>query len=116
MLGLGQEATITQTGATLTIARTTPQGEVRTVYNLDGSESRNSMAMGRGGQAVEQVSRATWEGSKLVIATTMSMGGNAVETTMSLSLDASGDLVVESTGMGRGGAGAAVTTRYTKGG
>jgi hypothetical protein len=113
--GLGQQATIVQSGNTLTITRTSPMGEVRTVYNLDGSESRNSAAMGRGGDAVEQVSRAAWDGDKLVITTTMSMGGNNVETTMSLSLDASGNLVVESAGMGRGGAGGTTTTRYTKG-
>ncbi len=34
-------------------------------YFLDGSESRNSVLMGRGTQ--EQVSKVTWEGNKLVI-------------------------------------------------
>jgi hypothetical protein len=105
--------TIAQDASTLTITRTAQGGEVKTVYRLDGSESRNSIT-GRGGEAVESVSKARWEGSKLVITTTTTVQGNPVETTMTLSLDGQ-NLVIESTGAGRGG-GATVTTttRYTK--
>jgi hypothetical protein len=70
--GLGQAATLTQDAKTLTITRTTQNGEVKLVYNLDGSDSKN-MVMGRGGQT-EQVSKTAWDGSKLVITTTYSMG------------------------------------------
>ena len=70
--GLGQAATITQDAKTLTVTRTTQQGEVKTVYNLDGSESKNMMSM-RGGQ-VEQVSKATWKGKELLITTNFTMG------------------------------------------
>jgi hypothetical protein len=107
--------TITQDASTLTITRTTQAGEVKTVYRLDGSDSRNSVTMGRAGAAVESVSRARWEGGKLVITTTTTVQDNPVETTMTLSLDGQ-NLVIESTGAGRGG-GATVTTttRYTKG-
>ena len=112
--GLGMGATITQDANTLTIVRATGAGEVRTVYNLDGSESRNTV-QGRGG-AMEQVSRARFDGSKLVITTQQTMGGNPVETTMSLSLDPQGVLVVEATAPGRGGGAPATTTmRYRKG-
>src|SRR5687767_992548 len=65
--GLGQAATLTQDAKTLTITRTTQNGEVKTVFNLDGSESKNMM-MGRGGQT-EQVSKAAWEGTTLVVTT-----------------------------------------------
>jgi hypothetical protein len=107
-------ATISQDASTLTIVRTTGAGEVRAVYNLDGSESRNTV-QGRGGP-MEQVSRASFNGSRLVITTQQNFGGNMVETTMSLSLDAQGNLVVESTAPGRGGGAPTTTTmRYRKG-
>jgi hypothetical protein len=113
LTGLGMGGTITQDAATLTITRTTQAGEIKTVYRLDGSESRNSITMG-GGNGVESVSKARWEGSKLVITSTTNVQGNPVESTMTLSLDGQ-NLVIESTGAGRGG-GATVTTttRYTK--
>ncbi|HWP03859.1 MAG TPA: hypothetical protein VNL96_10410 [Gemmatimonadaceae bacterium] len=112
--GLGQAATITQDEKTITITRTTQAGEIKYVYNLDGSESKNTVTMG--GNAVELVSHAKWEGDKLVITTTTQMGGNPVEIRMVLSLDAEGNLVVENTAPGRGGGGpVTTTTKYKKG-
>jgi hypothetical protein len=99
--GLGMEPTIAQDEKTLIITRTTQAGEVKSVYNLDGSESKNTMTMG--GNAVEQVSKAAWEGNTLVITTTSSFQGNPTTSTMKLSIDASGQLVVETTSPGRGG-------------
>ena len=110
MRGLGQEATITQDAGTLTIVRTGPNGEVKTVYNLDGSDSKNTMTFG--GNSVDQISKAKWDGDKLVITTTSNFNGNAFETTMAFSLDASGNLVVDSTSPPRGG-GAPTTTHMT---
>jgi len=112
--GLGQGGTIAQDAKTLTITRTTQNGEIKVVYNLDGSESKNMM-QGRGGQ-VEQVSKAAWDGSKLVITTNFMMGENAVTSTASYSLDASGQLVVSTTAPGRGGGEPTTTVRtYKKG-
>jgi hypothetical protein len=112
--GLGQAATLTQDAKTLTVTRTTQNGEVKLVYNLDGSDSKNMM-MGRGGQT-EQVSKAAWEGSTLVITTTFSMGENTVTRTQKFSLDASGQLVVAATSPGRGGGEPVTTTQtYKKG-
>ena len=111
--GLGQAATITQDAKTLTVTRTTQNGEVKLVYNLDGSESKN-MVQGRGGQT-EQVSKATWDGNKLVITTNMMMGENAVTRTQTMSLDASGQLVVTVSGPGRGGEVMTNTQTYKKG-
>jgi hypothetical protein len=42
----GQECTIAQDATTLTVTRTTPNGEVKAVYKLDGSESKNMQAGG----------------------------------------------------------------------
>jgi hypothetical protein len=111
--GLGQAATITQDAKTLTVTRTTQNGEVKMVYNLDGSESKN-MVMGRGGQT-EQVSKATWDGTKLVISTTFTMGENTATRTQTMSLDASGQLVVTVSGPGRGGEVMTNTQTYKKG-
>ena len=111
--GLGQAATITQDAKTLTVTRTTQNGEVKLVYNLDGSDSKN-MVQGRGGQT-EQVSKATWDGNKLVISTTLTMGENTVTRTQTMSLDASGQLVVTVSGPGRGGEVMTNTQTYKKG-
>ena len=108
--GLGRDVTITQDANTLTITRTTQAGEMKSVYNLNGSDSKNTMTMG--GNAVDQISQAKWVGSKLVIHTSTTFNGNARESTMTLSTDQAGNLVVESTNPGRGG-GAPVTTTTT---
>lgn len=110
--GLGMAATLTQDAKTLTITRTTQAGEIKTVYNLDGSDSKNTMMMGRSGNSVEQISKATWEGNTLVVTTNYTMGENAITTTQKFSLDASGQLVVATTSPGRGG-GEPVTTTLT---
>ena len=113
--GLGPEVTITQDAKTLTTTRTTPNGEVKAVYNLDGSESKNSAA-GRGGAMTESVSKAKWDGDKLVITTTSNFNGTPVERSMTLMYDSMGMLSVEATNPGRGG-GAPTTTKqmYKKG-
>jgi len=112
--GLGMAATVTQDAKTLTVTRTTQNGEVKTVYNLDGSESKNMMNA-RGGQ-VEQVSKAAWEGSTLKITTSYTMGENAITTTQTFALDATGQLIHTTTGVGRGGGEPVTTVRtYKKG-
>ena len=113
--GLGAAAKIAQDAKTLTITRTGPAGEIKSVYNLDGSDSKNTI--NAGGNNMESVSKAKWDGAKLAVATRMDFGGNAFETTMSLSLDASGNLVVESTRPDFQGGGGPVTTKliYKKG-
>ena len=108
--GLGQGATIAQDANTITITRTTQNGEIKTVYNLDGSESKNTMTFG--GNSVEQVSKAKWDGDKLIVTTTSQFNGNPIEMTVVMALDAAGNLNVESTGPGRGG-GPPTTTKMS---
>lgn len=112
--GLGQAATIAQDDKTLTVTRTTQAGEIKSVYNLDGSESKNTLSMG--GNSVDQVSTAKWDGAKLVITTSANFNGNAFTTTMAMWMDEAGNLAVETTSPGRGG-GAPTTTKmsYKKG-
>ena len=101
----GAECTITQTATELTLEF---QGggqnpaPMKQVYKLDGSESKNP---GRGGQDV--VSKATWDGNKLVITTA---GANGEQKRV-LSLEG-GNLVVDATNPGREG-GAPTTTKIT---
>jgi hypothetical protein len=109
--GLGQEATIAQDASTLTVTRTTQAGEIKSVYKLDGSESTNTMNFG--GNSVDQKSTAKWDGPKLTITTSSDFGGNQFQTTMTLSLDASGNLTVESSRPDFQGGGAPVVTKMT---
>jgi hypothetical protein len=94
--GLGQAFTATQDEKTLVVTTTNAQtGETKATYNLDGSESKNPITFG--GNTVDRVSKVKWDGSKLVITTTVNFNGNAVETTQTWALDAAGTLNVEST-------------------
>jgi hypothetical protein len=70
--GGGGAMTITQDAKTLTIERMGQNGTTKTVYNLDGTASKNP---GRGG--AEQESMAKWDGNKLVI-TTKGQNGDQV--------------------------------------
>jgi hypothetical protein len=86
-------------------------GEFTATYKLDGSESKNTFNMQ--GNAIEQVSKVKWDGGKLLVNTTMDFNGNPVATSMTLSLDAAGNLRVESTRPDFQGGGAPVTTKAT---
>ena len=108
--GLGATSTIAQDAKTLTVTRTTQNGEIKSVYNLDGTESRNTMTFG--GNSVEQTSTTKWDGNKFIITTASNFNGNPSTSTMTLTLDTAGNLIVESTRPGRGG-GAPTTTTTT---
>jgi len=110
MMGLGQQATIAHDAKALTITRTTQAGEFKSVYNLDGSKSTNTLTFGE--TSIEQVSVAKWDGGRLVITTTASFQGNAFETTMRLALEGA-NLVIEFTRPDTQGGGAPITTKQT---
>ena len=113
--GLGASAKIEQDAKALTIIRTTQAGETKAVYNLDGSDSKNMVAGRGGGAGTETVSKTKWDGNKLVITTNITVAGNPAQQMMTMSLDASGNLLVESTATGRDGAPATTKTTYKKG-
>ena len=111
--GFGAEFTAKQDAKVLTVTRTQGDQTVVATYNLDGSESKNTVA-GRGGQQ-EQVSKAMWDGSTLVITTTVNAGGNTVEQRRVLSMEGA-RLIIEQTNPGReGGAPTVTKVAYTKG-
>ena len=72
--GGGGDITITQDAKTLVISRMQGETEVKTTYNLDGSESKNKGMARGGGEAPDVVSKAKWDGAKLVITTTTANG------------------------------------------
>jgi hypothetical protein len=112
--GIGQSATITQDATSMTIARTTQMGEFTSVYKLDGSESKNTLNIQ--GNAVEQLSTAKWDAGKLIVVTKMSFDGNPVEVSMTMALDPSGNLLVETTRPDfQSGAPVTTKTTYKKG-
>jgi hypothetical protein len=97
----GMECTIAQDATSLTVTRTTQAGETKTVYKLDGSESKNTQDMGGRG-TLTSVSKATVSGGKVMITTNTDMsafGGASQEAKMTLSLEG-GNLVVERTAPG----------------
>jgi hypothetical protein len=95
------------------------QPPLKFVYLLDGSESRNTINMGRGPQ--EQVSRAVWDRNRLVITTRYSFmpardaQPTTNEVTQILSLAAPASLLVETTRSGAmGGPPSTTKTTYRK--
>ena len=83
-----QSLTITQTATEITLERETPNGAMKTVYKLDGSESVNA---GRGGDIT---SKSAWEGGKLVTKYSRTMQQTTVEVTETRSLEADGTMLV----------------------
>jgi hypothetical protein len=96
--GYGPEFTVKQDAKTLTITRGGQAPQL--TFNLDGSESKNTMT--RDGQQIEQISTAKWDGDKLVIVTQLTFQGNTREQRRVLSLDGA-NLVIDQTSPGRGG-------------
>jgi hypothetical protein len=95
------------------------QPPLRFNYALDGTQSTNTVMMGRGMQA--QVSRASWDGAKLVITTFHALTDPATgkpvsaEVKQVLSLESPTSLVVETTRAGvLGGAPTTTKTTYRK--
>src|SRR5688572_25873064 len=68
--------TIKQTAGELTLDRTTAQGAQTVILKLDGSESKNTIGVG------PATSKAAWDGSKIVIATTQTVQGRGGEITI----------------------------------
>ena len=95
ILGMGPTV-VKQSATELTVELTGQDGTKSTrTYKLDGTESKNSI-MGRGGQAMEAVSTAKWDGPKLTVVTKQQFNDQAFETTEVWSL-AGNVLTVEST-------------------
>lgn len=93
---LGDECVVTQDRTALTLAITVGAQKIRAVYNFAG-ESRN-LSPGD----IPVTSRTSWEGNKLVIASTSTSTTNGATVTVDsrrvLWLDAQKNLIIERTG------------------
>jgi hypothetical protein len=122
--GWGSPLTITQNDKQLTVeyaffTRGDMQAPLRFVYALDGSETRNSVMMGRGVQ--QQLSRTAWDGDTLVITTIHTFANPATgkpmtqEVKQKLLLTSPTSLVVETIRAGvLGGPPSTTRTIYSK--
>jgi hypothetical protein len=122
--GWGSNITIAQDASRLTVeymffTRGDMQPPLKFVYALDGSETKNSVMMGRGVQA--QTSKTAWDGDKLVITTTHAYThpetGQPLtsEVKQTLSLESPTSLIVETTRSGvLGGPPSTTRTVYRK--
>ena len=119
--GWGSPITVTQDAAKLTVeyaffSRGDMQPPLKFVYALDGSETKNSVMMGRGTQL--QTSKTAWDGAKLLITTIHTFADPATgkpvteEVKQVLSLESPNALIVETTRAGVLG-GAATSTKVT---
>ena len=117
--GWGATITLTQDAKQLTVeyvffGRGDMQPPLRFLYALDGSETRNSVMMGRGVQV--QTSRTAWDGTTLKITTIHTVTDPATnkpattEIVQALTLTSPAELVVETTRAGAFG-GPTTTTR-----
>jgi len=103
------QMTATQDDKTLTVTTSSQMGEIKTVYNLDGSEAKSPLEFN--GNSMDRVTKAAWDGAKLTLTTSASFNGQAFETKQVWSLGADGNLMVESTRPDFQGGGAPVTTK-----
>ena len=122
--GWGTTITIAQDAGRLTVeyaffGRGDMQPPLKFAYALDGTETKNSVMMGRGLQV--QTSKTAWSGDALVITTTHSFPDPAsgkpasVDVTQKLSLESPTSLVVETTRAGvLGGPPTTTRTVYKK--
>lgn len=122
--GWANDFTITQDANALTLEYTPyvasdVQPVWKFVYPLNGAESRQSINTGHGDR--EQLARAIWDGTRLVITTTQRFTNpdtgapKTNEVRRTLSLDSAGLLVVETTYVGAlGGPTSTTTTLYSR--
>jgi hypothetical protein len=109
----GMTFTITQDDKSITCSRTQGQNEVKASYTLDGADSKNMQA-GRGGTSTEVISKAKWDGANVAISTTRDFNGTSMTTTQTLSVDATGNLWIETTRPGQDGAPMSTKVQYKK--
>lgn len=122
--GWGSNITIAQDATRLTVeyaffVRGDMQPPLKFLYALDGSETKNSVMMGRGIQT--QTSKTAWEGDKLIITTEHTFENPAngqpmtTKVIQSLSLASPTSLLVETTRSGvLGGSSTTTRTIYKK--
>ena len=117
--GWGQTFTLTQDATTLKVERMQGPATVTETFKLDGSDSKNTLPpMREGGAATDVVSKAMWDGDKIVITSsrTVNMNGTEMKIDSKRVISISGgDLQIDSTTTGMGDTPQTSTAKYKKG-
>ncbi|HWB30657.1 MAG TPA: hypothetical protein VG736_09160 [Vicinamibacterales bacterium] len=95
----------------LTVTATGQMGELKTTYNLDGTEGKSPLDFN--GNTLDRTSKLAWDGDKLVLTTSSDFGGQSFEVKQVWSLAADGSLLIESTRPDFQGGGGPVTSKAT---
>jgi hypothetical protein len=103
------EMVVTQDAKLMTVTTSSQMGEIKTSYNVDGTEGSSPLDFA--GNSIPRTTKLAWEGSKLVMTTKADFGGMPFETKAVWTLDASGTLQVETTRPDFQGGGGPVTTK-----
>jgi hypothetical protein len=99
----------TQDDKTFTTTATGQMGDIKTVYNLDGTEAKSPLDMN--GMTIDRTTTLAWDGPKLVLTSKSDFNGQAFEVKQVWSLADDGTLTVETTRPDMQGGGGPVTTK-----
>lgn len=101
--------TVTQDDKTITLMSTGQMGEIKTVFNLNGTEAKSPIEIQ--GMSIDRVTKSAWDANKLVLTTVSEFQGQSFETKQIWTLGADGTLTVDSTRPDFQGGGAPVTAK-----
>jgi len=105
------QMTVVQDAKTMTVMASTQMGEIKTNYNLDGTQARSPLEFN--GQSFDRVTKAAWDAGKLKLTVTSEIQGQTFETKSTWTLNSDGTLLVETTRPDFQGGGAPVTSKAT---
>jgi hypothetical protein len=100
-----------QDDKTLTVTVTGQMGEIKTTYNLDGTEAQSPLDFN--GNSIDRVTKLAWDGGKLVLTATSNFNGQSFEIKEVWSMSDDGSLMVEATRPDFQGGGGPITTKTT---
>jgi hypothetical protein len=101
--------TVTQDDKTITLLSTGQMGEIKTIFNLDGTQAKSPIEVQ--GMTIDRVTKSTWDGNKLVLTTVSDFQGQTFETKQIWSLGTDGALTVDATRPDFQGGGAPITSK-----
>ena len=101
--------TVTQDAKTITLVTAGQVGEVKTVFNLDGTPGKSPLEIQ--GMNIDRVTKSAWDGNKLVLTTVSEFQGQSFETKQVWTLNADGTLTVDATRPDFQGGGGPVTSK-----
>jgi|SwirhirootsSR2_FD_contig_31_14766610_length_729_multi_2_in_0_out_0_2 hypothetical protein len=103
------QLTVTQDVKTMTVTSTSQMGEFKTLYSLDGTETKSPLDFN--GTTIERVTKTTWDGNKLVLTITSNFDGQSFESKAVWALGTDGTLQIDLTRPDFQGGGGPVTTK-----